>query len=45
MAHEDDEVRRRIYAEEIAAVSNIQNSRVIDALATVKREQFLRPGP
>lgn len=38
-------MRRRLYAEEIAAVSNIQNSRVIDALATVRREQFLRPGP
>ena len=45
MTHEDYVVRRRLYAEEIAAVSNIQNSRVVDALASVPREQFLRPGP
>jgi protein-L-isoaspartate(D-aspartate) O-methyltransferase len=37
--------RRRFYAEEIAATSNLRSAAVIDALASVPREQFLPPGP
>src|SRR5262249_28242747 len=37
--------RRRFYAEEIQAIANIRNTRVVDALAAVPREQFLGPGP
>jgi protein-L-isoaspartate(D-aspartate) O-methyltransferase len=37
--------RRRFYAEEIEATANLKNACVIDALATVPRERFLRPGP
>jgi len=37
--------RRRFYAEEIQAVANIKNTRVVEALAAVAREQFLGPGP
>jgi len=39
------EMRRRFYAEEIAATSNIGNPAIVEALATVPRESFLRPGP
>ena len=39
------ELRRRFYADEIAAVSNIANAPVVDALASIPRERFLRPGP
>ena len=39
------EMRRRFYAEEIAATSNVRTPAVLDALATVPRERFLRPGP
>ena len=39
------EMRRRFYAEEIAATSNVRSAAVIDALATVPRERFLPPGP
>lgn len=37
--------RRRIYAEEIEATSNIRSAAIVYALATVPREQFLGPGP
>jgi protein-L-isoaspartate(D-aspartate) O-methyltransferase len=36
---------RCFFAEEIRVVHNIQSQRVIDAFATVPREQFLPPGP
>ena len=39
------EMRRRFYAEEIEATSNLKNPSVVDALAHVPREQFLPPGP
>ena len=39
------DMRRRFYAEEIAATSNLQNHAVIEALATVPRERFLGAGP
>ncbi len=38
-------MRRRFFAEEIQAVCNIRNSSLVEALATVPRERFLRPGP
>jgi protein-L-isoaspartate(D-aspartate) O-methyltransferase len=37
--------RRRFYAEEIAATANLRSEAVVDALASVPREQFLPPGP
>ena len=37
--------RRRFYAEEIAVLANIRTAGLVDALATVQREQFLPPGP
>jgi protein-L-isoaspartate(D-aspartate) O-methyltransferase len=36
---------RRFFAEEIRVVHNVQSQCVIDAFATVPREQFLPPGP
>jgi protein-L-isoaspartate(D-aspartate) O-methyltransferase len=36
---------RRFYAEEIQVISNLTSPAVVDALATVPREQFLPPGP
>jgi protein-L-isoaspartate(D-aspartate) O-methyltransferase len=39
------EQRRRFYAEEIGATSNIRNAAVTDALAMIPREAFLPPGP
>ena len=36
---------RRFYAEEIQAVSNIKSQAVVEALASVRRERFLPPGP
>ena len=36
---------RHFFAEEIRVVHNIKSQRVIDAFATVPREQFLPPGP
>jgi protein-L-isoaspartate(D-aspartate) O-methyltransferase len=41
----DIALRRRFFAEEIAAVANLQNPALVEALATVPREGFLRPGP
>jgi protein-L-isoaspartate(D-aspartate) O-methyltransferase len=37
--------RRRFFAEEIEAVVKIRSGALVDAFATVPREQFLRPGP
>lgn len=39
------DMRRRFYAEEIAATSFITNAALVDAMATVPRERFLGPGP
>jgi protein-L-isoaspartate(D-aspartate) O-methyltransferase len=39
------ELRRRFYAEELEAVCKLRSSRLVEALATVPRESFLRPGP
>ncbi len=36
---------RRFFAEEIEAVAKLQTPGLVDALATVPRERFLRPGP
>ena len=36
---------RRFFAEEIEAVAKLQTPGLVEALATVPREQFLRPGP
>jgi protein-L-isoaspartate(D-aspartate) O-methyltransferase len=41
----DLEARRRFLAEELAVCGNLQTERLIEALATVPREQFLPPGP
>lgn len=37
--------RRRFYAEEIEACCNLRSAPLVDALATIPRERFLRPGP
>jgi protein-L-isoaspartate(D-aspartate) O-methyltransferase len=39
------EMYRRFYAEEIAAVSNLRNASIVEALASVPRERFLGAGP
>lgn len=39
------DLRRRFYAEEIEATANLRSASVVDALATVPREQFVRSGP
>jgi protein-L-isoaspartate(D-aspartate) O-methyltransferase len=36
---------RRVFAEEIEALVNIQNPALVEAIATVPRERFLDPGP
>jgi|SRR5579864_3027995 len=41
----DLSARRRFYAEEVQATSNLKNAAVVDALAAVPRERFLGPGP
>jgi protein-L-isoaspartate(D-aspartate) O-methyltransferase len=41
----DLDARRRFFAEEIEAIANLRNPRLVEALATVPRERFLRPGP
>ncbi|MFI5177569.1 MAG: protein-L-isoaspartate O-methyltransferase [Vicinamibacterales bacterium] len=38
-------MHRRFFAEEIQVASNLRNPAVVDALATVPRERFLREGP
>lgn len=37
--------RRRFFAEEIEAVANLRSRALVEALASVPREQFLPPGP
>jgi protein-L-isoaspartate(D-aspartate) O-methyltransferase len=37
--------RRRFFAEEIQVIANLRSAAVVDALATVPRERFLRDGP
>jgi len=37
--------RRRLYAEELEAVCNLRTAPLVEALARVPRERFLRPGP
>jgi len=39
------EQQRRFFAEEIEAIANLTNAAVVDALAHVPREHFLRQGP
>ena len=39
------DLRRRFYAEEIEATSDLRNAALLEALAAVPRERFLRPGP
>ncbi len=39
------DVRRRLFAEEIEAVSRLRSPALVDALAAVPRERFLPPGP
>ena len=41
----DLNLRRRFFAEELEAVCKLRSSSLVDAFATVPREQFLRPGP
>jgi protein-L-isoaspartate(D-aspartate) O-methyltransferase len=41
----DPAARRRFFAEEIEALANLQSVGLVNALATVERERFLRPGP
>jgi protein-L-isoaspartate(D-aspartate) O-methyltransferase len=41
----DLDLRRRFFAEEIEAVARLRSRALVDALATVPRERFLRPGP
>ena len=41
----DLRLRRRFYAEEIEAVARLRSQALVDALATVPRERFLRAGP
>lgn len=41
----DLDTRRRFFAEEIQACCNVRHAAVVDALATVPREEFLRAGP
>src|ERR1700745_1957331 len=36
---------RRFFAEEIGTIANIRTAGLVDALASVPREQFLPPGP
>lgn len=36
---------RRFYAEEIQAVCNVRSTLLVEALATVHRDDFLPPGP
>jgi protein-L-isoaspartate(D-aspartate) O-methyltransferase len=41
----DMQLRRRFYAEEIEAVARLRSRALVEALATVPREQFLGAGP
>jgi protein-L-isoaspartate(D-aspartate) O-methyltransferase len=40
----EETARRRFFAEEIKAIGNLQTPALVEALATVPREQFLPPG-
>ena len=42
---DDLTMRRRFFAEEVQMVGNLRTSALVEALATVPRERFLRPGP
>src|SRR5206468_549663 len=39
------ETYRRFFAEEIQACAGLRNQALVEAFATIPREQFLRPGP
>jgi protein-L-isoaspartate(D-aspartate) O-methyltransferase len=41
----DSKTRRQIFAEDIQACCNLQTPALVNALAVVQREAFLRPGP
>jgi len=41
----DAALRRRFFAEEVEAVANVRTRALVEALATVPREDFLPPGP
>src|SRR5262245_27015564 len=41
----DLDLRRRFFAEELEATTNLRTAGLVEALATVPREQFLPPGP
>jgi protein-L-isoaspartate(D-aspartate) O-methyltransferase len=41
----DSKTRRQIFAEDIQACCNLKTRALVDALAVVQREAFLRPGP
>jgi protein-L-isoaspartate(D-aspartate) O-methyltransferase len=41
----DLNIRRQLFAEDIALLANLRTPALIQALATVPREQFLPPGP
>jgi protein-L-isoaspartate(D-aspartate) O-methyltransferase len=41
----DLDARRRAFAEEIEAIAGVRTPALVEALATVPREAFLRPGP
>ena len=41
----DSAFRRRFFAEELEAVCKLRSPLLVDAFASVPREQFLRPGP
>lgn len=45
MTDDDLTLRRRFYAEELQATSNLTSAALVEALARVPREAFLRPGP
>jgi protein-L-isoaspartate(D-aspartate) O-methyltransferase len=38
-------MQRRFYAEEAQAICNLRSPSLVEALATVRREDFLQPGP
>ena len=42
---DDLALRRRLYAEDLQVVYNLRTEALVEALATVPREQFLPPGP
>lgn len=41
----DVRLRRRFFADEVAAVANLKTPQLVEALASLPREKFLRPGP